>query len=29
LGVMENATYIYSEQLRFKPYAVFQVGIKF
>jgi hypothetical protein len=29
LGVMENATYIYSEQVKFKPYAVFQLGIKF
>lgn len=29
LGVMENATYIYSEQVKFKPYAVFQIGIKF
>jgi hypothetical protein len=28
LGIMENATYIYSEQVKFKPYIVFQIGIK-
>lgn len=29
LGIMGSATYIYSEQVRFKSYIVFQIGIKF
>ena len=28
LGIMENATWIYSEQVKFKPYIMFQIGIK-
>ena len=28
LGIMESATWIYSEQVKFKPYMMFQIGIK-
>jgi hypothetical protein len=28
LGIMESATWIYSEQVKFKPCVVFQIGIK-
>ena len=29
LGIMESATYIYSEQVKYKPYIILQIGIKF
>jgi hypothetical protein len=28
MGIMESATWIYSEQFKFKPYVVFHIGIK-